>query len=152
MHIFRFIQVDKNLFFFYHLFLLNLLILSLVSFYDKKMITKNVLMLVILSAGMLTGLTATMIQAAPVYADTEDCKKNDDNNCNDSHERSIKIEQENNCKIENSDSADGGDSDGDGSSAGNGGDAGDNSNTLACANEVFQPNTGNDAFNGQQVP
>jgi len=58
------------------------------------------LMFVVLSAGMLTALTATMIsQAAPAYADTKDCKDNNNNNCND--DRSQYVQQENNCKIEN---------------------------------------------------
>ena len=62
--------------------------------------TKNLLMLVILSGGILTGLTGTMIQAAPVYADTEDCKDNDDDNCNTTNERAQEITQENNCRVE----------------------------------------------------
>jgi len=58
------------------------------------------LMFVVLSAGMLTALTATMIsQAAPAYADTKDCKDNNNDNCND--DRSQYVQQENNCKIEN---------------------------------------------------
>jgi hypothetical protein len=62
------------------------------------MYTKNVLMLVVLSAGMLTALTATMIsQATPAFADTEDCEDNSDNNCNDNRSEY----QENNCKIKN---------------------------------------------------
>jgi len=57
-------------------------------------------MFVVLSAGMLTALTATMIsQAAPAYANTKDCKDNNNNNCND--DRSQYVQQENNCKIEN---------------------------------------------------
>jgi hypothetical protein len=57
-------------------------------------------MFVVLSAGMLTALTATMIsQAAPAYADTKDCEDNNNNNCND--DRSQYVQQENNCKIEN---------------------------------------------------
>ena len=94
-------------------------------------------MLVILSGGMLTGLTATMIQATPVYADTGDCKDNKDHNCNTS-ERDLKIEQKNNCKVE------------DGGGNANGGDGGSgsgNSNNFSCTNEVLQPNTGNNAFN-----
>ena len=105
-------------------------------------------MLVILSAGMLTGLTATMIQATPVYADTADCEKNNDKNCNENEQRTGKISQENNCRIENSDSADGGDSNG---NDGNGGAAGGNTNTLDCSNDLSSPNTGNNVF-GQQGP
>jgi hypothetical protein len=64
------------------------------------MYTKNMLMLVVLSAGMFTALTATMIsQAAPAFADTEDCEDNNNDNCNDN--RNQYVEQENNCEIEN---------------------------------------------------
>ena len=112
------------------------------------MYAKNVLMLVILSAGMLTGLTATMIQAAPVYADTRDCEHNEDKNCNENEQATGKISQENNCRVENSDSAEGGDSNG---GNGNGGSAGFNSNTLSCSNTLTSPNTGLNAF-GQQGP
>ena len=42
--------------------------------------TKYLLMLVMLSVGMLTGLTATMIQATPVFADKEEYEKNSNNN------------------------------------------------------------------------
>jgi hypothetical protein len=60
--------------------------------------TKNVLMLVVLSAGILTVLTGTGVsQVAPAFADKEECEDNDDNNCN---ERTHKIIQENNCKAE----------------------------------------------------
>jgi hypothetical protein len=62
--------------------------------------TKYVLMLVVLSAGTLTALTGTtMSQAQTAFADTDDCEKNNNNNCND--DRSQYVEQENNCKIEN---------------------------------------------------
>ena len=55
------------------------------------------LMLVVLSTGMLTALTATgMPQAQPVFAETEDCEDNDDDNCN---ERNKKIDQEIDCRI-----------------------------------------------------
>jgi hypothetical protein len=61
--------------------------------------TKNLLILVVLSAGMLTVLTGTGIsQIAPAFADKEECEDNDDDNCN---ERSHKIIQENNCKSVN---------------------------------------------------
>ena len=60
---------------------------------------KNVLMLVVLSAGILTVLTGTGIsQLAPAFADKEECEDNDDDNCN---ERTHKIIQENNCKAVN---------------------------------------------------
>jgi uncharacterized membrane protein YgcG len=106
--------------------------------------TKIVLTLVMLS-GMLTGLTATMIQATPVYADTEDCKDNDDDNCNTTKERSLEIEQENNCSADNG-NANGGSGDG-GGTGGAGGSAGGNDNSFSCFNQIFEPNTGNDAFN-----
>lgn len=111
--------------------------------------TKNLLALVILSAGMLTGLTATMIQATPVYADTKDCKDNGDKNCNKDEQETGKISQSNDCKIENSDSADGGHDNGD--NGGNGGSAGFNSNTLTCSNSMNNPVTGQNVF-AQQGP
>src|SRR5881397_2704762 len=65
--------------------------------------TKYVLMLVVLSAGMLTALTGTgMSQAQTAFANTDDCEKNNNNNCND--DRSQYVQQENNCKIENENS------------------------------------------------
>ena len=61
--------------------------------------TKNVLMLVVLSAGILTVLTGIGVsQVAPAFADKEECEDNDDNNCN---EKTHKIIQENNCKAVN---------------------------------------------------
>ena len=110
--------------------------------------TKHVLMLVMLSAGMLTGLTATMIQATPVYADTEDCKNNDNHNCNTS-ERDLKIKQEGECKVENGGgNANGGDAKDDSGDGGAGGEGSDNSNHFFCANGAEEPNTGDNAFNG----
>jgi len=67
--------------------------------------TKNVLMLVVLSLGMLTALTATgMPQTQPVFAEKEECEDNDDKNCNKKE-----IEQTNDCeiKIDNSDNSGG---------------------------------------------
>jgi hypothetical protein len=105
--------------------------------------TKNLLMLVILSGGILTGLTGTMIQAAPVYADTEDCEDNDDENCNTTDDRAQKITQENNCRVEDgSGSADGDD-------GGAGGSTGGNDNRFECTNNLVEPNTG-DAFSPTQ--
>ena len=53
--------------------------------------TKNVLMFVALSIGILTALTGTgLSQVAPAFADKEECEDNDDNNCN---ERTHKIIQ-----------------------------------------------------------
>ncbi len=56
-------------------------------------------MLVVLSAGMLTVLTGTGIsQVTPAFADKEECKDNDDNNCN---ERTHLIKQDDDCKAKN---------------------------------------------------
>ena len=63
--------------------------------------TKNVLMLVVLSAGLLTALTGTAVsQIQPVFADKDEdeCEDNGDFNCN---EEKQKIHLENNCKIVN---------------------------------------------------
>jgi maltose-binding protein MalE len=71
--------------------------------------TRNVLMFVVLSAGILTALTATgMSQAQTAFASYEHrkhydkervCEDNNNKNCNDQKQ---KIDQENKCKIENS--------------------------------------------------
>jgi hypothetical protein len=114
--------------------------------------TKHVLMLVMLSAGMLTGLTARMIQATPVYADTKDCKDNDNHNCNTS-DRDLKIKQEGECKVNDGGAnANGGDTKDDGGDGGRGGSSSGNSNNFFCGNEVLQPNTGNNAFNPPIIP
>lgn len=118
--------------------------------------TKIVLTLVILSAGVLTGLTSTMIQATPVYADTEDCEDNDDDNCNTTKDRAQEIIQENNCFVdEDGRGGDGGTggSTGDGSGPGGAGGTGalannDDDNRFTCTNTLEAPNTGNNAFNG----
>ena len=62
--------------------------------------TKSVLMLVVLSAGLLTVLTGTAIsQLQPAFADDEEeCNDNGDDNCNEENQI---IHQENNCKIVN---------------------------------------------------
>ena len=62
--------------------------------------TKNLLMLVVLSAGLLTVLTGTAVsQVQPAFADhDEECEDNGDNNCN---EETQKVHQENNCKMVN---------------------------------------------------
>jgi hypothetical protein len=111
--------------------------------------SKNVLMLVILSAGMLTGLAATMIQAAPVFADTKDCEKNDNHNCNTS-EKDLKIKQEIKCSVDDT-SGRGGDT-GDNSGNGGAGSGGGNSNDFTCTNRIDQPNTGSDSFNDLVPP
>ena len=112
--------------------------------------TKNLLMLVILSGGILTGLTGTMIQATPVYADTEDCEDNDDDNCNTTKERAQEIEQEGNCSAD-SGSANGGSADSGSANGGPGGNTGGNDNRFDCTNDLFEPNTGNNAFNGSPL-
>ena len=70
--------------------------------------TKNALMLVVLSASLLTVLTGTGVSyVAPAFADDDDCEDNGDFNCN---EETQKIHQENKCKvdgeIENDDKSD----------------------------------------------
>jgi hypothetical protein len=62
--------------------------------------TKNMLMLVVLSAGLLTVLTGTAIsQVQPAFADDEEeSNDNGDGNCNEDNQI---IHQENNCKIVN---------------------------------------------------
>ena len=107
-------------------------------------------MLVILSAGMLTGLTATTIQATPVFADKEECEKNSDNNCNQVKDRGQLITMENNCKGGGSGDSNGGKS-GDGSTSGAGGISGENNNAFSCSNTIDDPNTGDsNTFNGQK--
>jgi len=60
--------------------------------------TKNMLMLVVLSAGLvLTGTAVSQVQ--PAFADDEEeCNDNGDGNCNEDNQI---IHQENNCKIVN---------------------------------------------------
>ncbi len=84
-------------------------------------------MLVALSTGMLTALTATgMSQVEPAFAaDKNKCEDNGHDSCND---RNKKIEQENNCKIENEN---------DHGSDNNGGSL--NGNTLTCSNFAANP-------------
>ena len=56
-------------------------------------------MLVVLSAGMLTALTATsMSQGQTAFADKKKCEDNSDNNCNDQNQN---MKQKNECKIVN---------------------------------------------------
>ena len=46
--------------------------------------TKNVLMLVILSAGLLTALTGSEVSyVAPLFAEEDECEDNGDFNCNE---------------------------------------------------------------------
>jgi hypothetical protein len=90
--------------------------------------TKNVLMFVVLSIGMLTALGATaMSQVEPAFADKnkKECEDNDNNNCNDETQ---KIELENKCKTENDNEDD---------SNGN-----TNTNTLICRSFAQNPDDG----------
>ena len=55
------------------------------------------LMLVILSAGLMTVISGTGVSnVAPVFADEDDCEDNGDESCND---QTKKIKLENDCKI-----------------------------------------------------
>ena len=84
------------------------------------------LMFVVLSTGMLTGLTATVVsQVEPAFADKKECEDNGDNNCNDNTQ---KIEQENNCKIENENER--------------GSNGNSNTNDLNCLNFAQNPDDG----------
>lgn len=61
--------------------------------------TKNVLMLVILSTGLLTAVASTGVSMlTPAFAIEDDCEDNGDDSC---QEENQKIHQENNCKIVN---------------------------------------------------
>jgi len=61
--------------------------------------TKNVLMLVVLSAGLMTALTGTGASVlAPAFAIEGDCEDNGDDSCTEENQR---VHQENDCKIEN---------------------------------------------------
>lgn len=97
--------------------------------------TKNVLMLVVMSAGLLTVLTGTGVShVTPAFADEEDCEDNGDNSCN---EQTQKIEEENNCRIVNEiENDDGSDSN---SNGGNG------NGDITCWNFAQNPDDG-DAF------
>jgi len=108
--------------------------------------TKNVLMLAVVSAVMLTGLAATTIQATPVFAEKDECEKNSDNNCNQVNDRGQSITQENDCYVKDN-SGRGGDT-GDHSGSGGDGSGGSNSNDFSCDNTVEAPNTGDESFNG----
>lgn len=60
---------------------------------------KNVLTLVVLSAGLLTALAGTTVsQVALADKDKDECKDNGDFNCN---EETQKIHQDDNCKVVN---------------------------------------------------
>ncbi len=59
--------------------------------------TKNMLMLVVLSAGLVTALTGTGVSQV-VLADKDECEDNGHDSCN---EQTQKIEQDIHCKIVN---------------------------------------------------
>ena len=60
--------------------------------------TKNVLMFVVLSTGLLTVITGTGVsQVVPVFAEDDECEDNGDFNCN---EETQKIKQEIDCEVE----------------------------------------------------
>ena len=103
--------------------------------------TKNVLMLVVLSAGLLTVLTGTAIsQVQPAFADDEDeCKDNGNDNCNEENQI---IHQENNCKIVNDIEND---DDSDDNSNGNNGNG-----DITCWNFAQNP-AGGDAILDEDV-
>ncbi len=99
--------------------------------------TKSVLMLVVLSAGMLTVLTGTGVsQVAPAFADKDECEDNDDNNCNVTNH---KIIQENNCKAVNEFEKIG--------SMNNP----TNNNQFICSNVLASPANGNDNVFGDSA-
>jgi hypothetical protein len=61
--------------------------------------TKNVLMLVVLSTGLLTALTGTGASVlTPAFAIDDDCEDNGDDSCTEENQ---KVHQENDCKIVN---------------------------------------------------
>lgn len=65
------------------------------------MYSKNLLMFVVLSIGMLTALTATTLTLSiPAFASKKHCEDNGDNNCNSKH-NTQKIKSKNECEIEN---------------------------------------------------
>src|ERR1041384_4757208 len=99
--------------------------------------TKNILMLVVLSTGILTVLTGTGIsQVAPAFADKGECEDNDDNNCNDTTHR---INQEDNCKVKNENEHIG--------SMG----SPTNNNNFSCDNTLTSPANGDDDVFGDSA-
>jgi hypothetical protein len=101
------------------------------------MITKNVLMLIVLSAGILTVLTGTGVsQVVPAFADKVECEDNDDHNCN---ERTHEIKQDNSCKTDN-----------EYEKIGNMGSS-TNNNQFPCANVLVSPANGDDDVFGDEV-
>lgn len=68
----------------------------------------NLLMFVVLSAGMLTALSATTLSVAvPAYADEKHCEDNGDDNCNDTeHTDKVKAKDECDNYFKNKDHSD----------------------------------------------
>ena len=90
------------------------------------------LIFVVLSAGMLTALTATTtLLAIPVFADKKHCEDNGDNNCNDKH-KTQKIKAKNYCEIENTNKDHSHDN--------------ENLNELVCVNEAQNLNDVEEIF------
>lgn len=90
------------------------------------------LIFVVLSAGMLTALTATTTSLAiPVFADKKHCEDNGDNNCNDKH-KTQKIKAKNYCEIENTNKDHSHDN--------------ENLNELVCVNEAQNLNDVEEIF------
>ena len=94
-------------------------------------------MLVVLSAGVFAVLTGTGIsQVTPVFADKNECKDNDDHNCNETNHT---IKQDNDCKAKNEYQK----IDTMGSST--------NNNEFVCPNVLISPANGNDNVFGDSV-
>ena len=83
-------------------------------------------MLIVLSAGMLAGLTATLIQLTPTFAYTNDCIGNGDNSCNEVKDGGQSITQHD-CEIKN---------------GGSDNTNGEKSDNFRCDNFLGDPNTG----------
>jgi hypothetical protein len=95
-------------------------------------------MLVLLTSGIITALIGTGISVTAAFANKEECKDNDDGNCN---ERTHKIIQENNCKSVNESEKIG--------SLG----SPLNDNRFTCKNGLDSPANGNDnIFDPIQTP
>jgi len=100
--------------------------------------TKKVLILVILSAGILTALTGTGVsQVAPAFADKDECEDNDDNNCN---QGTHIIKQSEDCKAQN-----------EFEKIGSMGNPVDN-NQFVCTNILTSPANGDDNEFGLPLP
>ena len=96
------------------------------------MLSTKMLMLVVLSAGLMTALTGTSASVlAPAFAIEDDCEDNGDDSCTEENQR---VHQENDCKIVNEAENDEG-SDGNSN--------GDNTNgDITCSNFAQNPDDG----------